>query len=516
MRKHRYVDNLHRQNLSLRKFRCLILDLLRVLQKLVNIDPKTMIWLADKPGTTFREKLALAGKVTTDVKRYSHNIHANQAVIAFYKRIHKLLMKKIEAMKKYPDLFGNTEENDEVKKLLLELRKVDYIIKKDFSEVIPKDIPKANNALLGNTDYRCVWNTYVDLKHGMPQCENVFEEYREMLYRAFIVSLLGKYNYIERAVEMEDIASYVIYSVTQETLSCMSFEIEDVLRIKKTDRVLKDGRYVVVNEKADTVSVSKTSNQGTQERGMEYSLKFNANEIGLYFADLLGLNDTICKITELLNLDYVSKIAQKDTKIKTDFVSINAFDNMVYGVYESGKNGNINGGEVKVDCPIVICDRLEFVPSDVYYCDGTNLFLPQKESRNYLSLLKNISSRALFNDKLPVIYDINDSFDEFSSMELRKNFSAAFPKAYPVWRSILGGEAWNKICNCDTRENIDYIVDLCGSEFSVSKLGTKNLRFVHYGAQEVPIYIARDKYNEKDFLEDYLREYQKKRFVYTI
>lgn len=44
-----------------------------------------MTWLANKPGATFREKLAQVNKVSSTVKRYSMNIQANQVVYSYFK-----------------------------------------------------------------------------------------------------------------------------------------------------------------------------------------------------------------------------------------------------------------------------------------------------------------------------------------------------------------------------------------------------------------------------------------------
>lgn len=454
-------------------------------QKIKFIEPKTMVWLASKPGATFREKLAQTSKVSTNVKKYSYNIKANQLVYAYYKKLYKLLMSKLKFMKNNSNLFGSFEENREVNKLKLDLNKLDHKFKDVFEEVIPKDISKANNILLGNVDYRSIWSSYVNLKREKIKLDNVFDNYRKLLFNAVILKITCLYNFIENPLKLEDLSKIVCYSIDSNDLETITFDTSISFEIKTEKRTIVNGKYEQFNLRKDYI-VIKQIEKDSLIRGLAYELYVNDINLGIFYADLLGFKNTIDKIIETLNLSNVKLDKKEKLNVGIEFISINSFDNSIYG------SNNI--------VPKIISSTVDYTPNNLYYAEDNLIYLNDKNNEEYSTLLKYTSSHNSNNKYSNVIYDIQDTFDEFSSIELRRTFNQSFAKSYPVWRSILAGES------IKNKDDAKFIIDLCGNEFSISKLGRKQGKFIHYGPIDISLHSQ--KHNEYDFLFSYLKKYQ--------
>lgn len=451
--------------------------------KLKNIDPKTMTWLANKPGATFREKLAQVNKVSSTVKRYSMNIQANQVVYSYYKRLYRNLSYKLETIKNNPDLFGNYDSK-QIKAFKVELNKLDYKFKTVFKEVTPKDYLKANNTLLGNTDYRSVWNSYVKMKSTSTNIDDVFDSYKKELFNALILRLMNSYGFIED-ISKNDFSNYILYS-NDEDLKIITFKNEDELAITITTYKLDNGLAPITNSKQYLFTFNVIELDDEPLGGISFRLSINDENIGIYTADLLGSKKLIDDIIDNLGFKREIRVQKNEKQYTPEFISINSFDNTIYGKKET--------------CPQIISDSIKHLPNDLYLSNSNIVTLLDKKNDDYHVLLKNVSKSTILKPDLS-IYDIKDTYDEFSSMKLRSTFASTINNSYPVWRSILAAESIND-------NNAKYIIDFCGDELSVSELGYKNNKFIHKGALEIPLYIS--KFTEYDFYDEYISKFENK------
>lgn len=454
-------------------------------EKLKSLDAKSLRWLANKPGSSIREKLANTDKISSTVKRYSYNIKENQVVLAYFKDISKLLCQKINIISEYKELFG--EESLVINKLKRELNKTNYSFKNVFEEVIEKDHSSPNNALIGNVDYSSVWSSYLDLKQNSIDYSNAFDLYKKSFANMLVAYLMNYYDFIEDTLDSSSVYDYILYSNENNILTELLFEFKNNLKIisNKYDslnnmELVSTDEYLINFDK-----ISKESN-----RGLLFILIINNNQIGKYYADILGFKEIVSDVLKYIDLKLPKLIEKNINKKEYSFISINSFDNRMYS-----NNNSIN---------LSICDNgTLFRNNSISFANGNNLYFYSYKKDNYSRFLKMTSS---YNDDTNryVIYDINDTFDEFSSASVRRAFSSIYPNSYPVWRSILAGESsWEK-------ENIRTVIDFCGKNFSISKLERKKDkdRFVHCGPVEVPIYYQI--FNEFNFYESYIGKYEKK------
>lgn len=454
-------------------------------EKLKNVDAKTLVWLANKPGSTIREKLANVEKVSSTTKRYTYNIKENQVLLAFFKDITRLLNTKSNIIKNNPALFG--EDNFVIiNEINRRLNRIRFHFKNELEEVVEKDYPTPNNALMGNVDYSSVWKSYTDIKQNQIDSSNAFDKYKKILKSLFIYIMMNRYEYVESYGKVEEATNHIIYDNTKDVFTeiVISNSNEFEILINKYD--LKDNSALIESKKN---SIEMIESELEQERGQAYSLLINNETFGLFYADVLGAKEVIEQIIKSLFLKEKYKETVPKTKHPFKYASINSFDNRIY-CNDNSTNCN------------TCFDGIMYENNSVFYANTNNCYLNSYKNDNYSSFLKLMSRKQDFGTNGIVVYDINDNFDEFSSVTLRRNFASIYPQSYPVWRSILVGES------SKAKEKIRTVLDFCGKDFSISKLERKNKKFVHCGPVEIPIYYQI--VNEKICYDIYISEYEKK------
>ncbi len=450
-------------------------------EKVKQLEPKTFNWLANKPGMSIKEKMAYVNKISSPVKRYTYNIKENQVVLAFYKDISRLLNSKISFYETNADLFGPS--NEEIFRLKSKLNKIKYKLRNEFDEVVEKDYSTPNNALLGNKDYSAIWKSYVELKQTNIDYTDSFDRYIKSFKAMFITLLLNKYDFVEQSLSYDEIDQCILYKIEDEILKEIIIRDGFTIVIKEysLDGVAKETnetKYVINFIEIETESLS----------GIPFKLVVNNEEIGEFTADNLGFKLAFDDICKHLSLEIGDRTIEEIHKVDLDLLSLNSFDNRAYPLSK----------------PITATFDKDFYENkNIYIANSAIVELNDYKNPHFLPYLRLLSKKLNDFNKSTVIYDISDNYDEFSSAELRRNISSIFSKSYPVWRSILLGES------LDNKENVEYVVDMCGSSKSivVSRLERKNDRFVHCGVVEAPIYLQN--FNEYDFLSFYLSEYEK-------
>lgn len=455
-------------------------------EKLKQIEPKTLNWLANKPGFTIKEKLSNVNKVSSTVKRYTYNIKENQLFLVYFRDIYKLLNSKISAIKSNPDLFGSqTQKLDE---LTRKLNKIRFIIKNDFGEVIEKDFSTPNNALIGNVDYSSVWKSYLDIKQSSLDYENAFELYKKAFKQMIISCLMNEYDFVEDCLSGNDLNKSILYWVDDHSLTEILFEDSEtfnfVINIYKISNKITLSTTKKI--KVELCLLNQESN-----RGLAYTINLNDENIGDFYADLLGFKEAFNAISDKLSLKKSCKKSYKNEKHGYLFASINAFDN------------NVHADDLASSLSVSVSNTV-YENKTIYFANKNNCSLNTYKNNSYTNYLRLLSSRQYFSKNSILIYDIKDTYDEFSSANLRRSFSSIYPQSYPVWRSILAGES------AKSKDKVETVVDLCSNpeSVSISKLERKNNRFVHCGAIETPLYYER--FTEGDFYQKYINKYKEK------
>jgi len=455
-------------------------------ENLKSIDSKTINWLATKPGSSIREKLANVDKVSSTVKRYSYNVKENQVLLAYFRKIARTINQKIDVMKNHPDLFGDV--SFEINDLNSKLKKIRFTIKDLFDEVVEKDYSTPNNALIGNVDYSSVWKSYLDLKQIDIDYSDAFNLYKEAFINMFISALMSRYDFIENDILCSDIYSYVLFVKNNNRFTELVFNKDEDLIITINNYAM-DNMSIIETNKYNVKLVEDTSDSF---RGIGYNVFIDDELLGKFYADILGFKEVFDAICAKLQLKQEVKRESPLEKNAYTFISINSYDNMQHDLCD--------------DFRISVRDNsFAYFNNDIVFADGKNIYYNSYLKENFLELLRLNSYTQDFLTNSIVVYDINDNYDEFSSAKLRKTFSSIYSKSYPVWRSILAGEAY-----IDS-EKVKTVIDYCGKDFSISKLERKKERFVHCGPIEVPIYYQ--VFNELNCYNLYINEYEKKKGI---
>lgn len=461
-------------------------------EKIKTIDSNTFKWLGTKPGSNIKEKLANTSKVLSTVKRFSNDTKENQVTKSYFKLMYDLMLAKFDFMVNNPNVFNDNLYNERIKKLKIELNKYKQLIRDVFEDVLEKEHSTPNNTLIGNTDYHGIWETYRGLKSITPDL-TFSNSYFKFLYKLIMLCFVNsnEYCYIDKYINLfEDNENYLVYKYDGNNIVEIQFDISDEMSLIISEYSIIDNVFEKINEEEILIECNFNDDKNVFERGKYFELRIDSEIILTSFADLIGTKNVLNELCSYFNITLKENKHIDIHNVTPVFVSINSFDNSIYS----------NDAQIK---PHLIMPNILNVPfNNLYYSNHDNLFINSIFDNNYSYVLSLIRNSINLGSHDLLIYDIKDTLDEFSSRDIRRKYSTAFPKSYPVWRSILAGESIND------KDNISYVVDMTGKEFYVSRLKRKNNLYIHCGPIELPTFF--DKYTEKEFLEDYIELFEEK------
>lgn len=459
--------------------------------KLKVIDSNTFRWLATKPGTTFKEKLASQEKVMSTVKRYSFDIKENQVFVSYLLKIKDYFNDKKELINKCSDIFGNIDDYkkqfDDAGKFL---NKVSSFLKEEFEEVQRKEHATPNNTLIGNVDYSSIWNSNQSLKKDDFDSFEI-GDYFNMVVKCFELAIMSssKYQFIDKNCIIKDINSnYLLYRMNGDIIEEINFDYDGNYNIYINKYRLVEGQFELDEELSEIHTIEfQPDADSIDNRGIVFTAFIDDEEYKIT-ADLLGLKDFIQTLAKELSIELDFNREYSIQSFTFEESSINAYNNHL-----SSNNKRI--------MPHIIYDGNNSfeVLNSLYFVNDDNVYInTYGDANKYNELLQNYRKHYKKDSDSLLIYDIKDSFDEFSSKSLRNNYSINFPNSYPVWRSILSAESINGYYP-------DLVVDLTGKEVYATALGRKEDLYVHKGVVSWPLNLL--KYSEKNFLLDYLNLY---------
>ena len=462
--------------------------------KLKVIDSNTFRWLATKPGTTFKEKLANQEKVMSTIKRYSYDIKENQVFVSYLSKIKDYFNDKKELINSFPEIFGNINDYkkqfDDAGKFL---NKLSSFLKDKFEEVQKKEHATPNNTLIGNVDYSSIWNSNQSLKKDDFDYFEI-DSYFNMLIKCFELAIMAssKYQFIDKNCIIKDEndgkSNYLLYQIGNDIISEINFDYDGNYIVNVNKYNLIDGQFELNEELSEEHIVEfQKEDDITDNRGTCFTA-FIDDEEYKFNADLLGLKEFIHTLEKELSLDIDLKRDYSIQSFTFEESSINAYNNHLSSNERSLVPHIIYDGNNSFE----VLNSLYFVNDDNVYIDTYN------DASKYNELLQHYRKHYRKDSNSLLIYDIKDSFDEFSSKSLRSNYSVNFPNSYPVWRSILSAESIKDYYP-------ELVVDLTGKEVYSTALGRKNDLYVHKGVVSWPLNLL--KYSEKTFLLDYLNLY---------
>lgn len=464
-------------------------------ERITTIDGKMFKWLANKPGASFKEKLANLNKVKSSRKVYSYNIKENQVFYSYLLGLKHYFHDKEKLIESNPDVFGDSVSYSKIikeRKTFIEKALKEFV--DSCPDVIAKNYSTPNNALISDENYSPIWRSYRYLRTGN------FGVGDEAEYASKISLLLSQIIqimiYNSEGVELSDYPRKLqnadnkvfLYSVNKNVLSRYGVSHEDSSFSIIIINYDLDQCDLNAKDKKEHIVDVKLSDKYQTNRGVPFSIKIDNDEADFFF-DVGGIYECANLIYEYLSLKRKNKTTIKKEQIEESFLSINDFSNNIYS----------NGGLVNI-----VSNQLESYsyPINTNVVFGNDNLVTSHDflddSISKASHLKHISS-LVKNDCL--IYDVSDVLDEFTSSNLRNGLSASFPLSYPVWRSILAAESFGN-------KDINNVFDFVGDESYLSKLDKKNDLFVHIGPS---IFVADfDMKSEKELQKDYLVAYSKK------
>lgn len=459
--------------------------------KLKVIDSNTFRWLATKPGTTFKEKLANQEKVMSTVKRYSFDIKENQVFVSYLLKIKDYFNDKKELINKCYDIFGNIDDYkkqfDDTGKFL---NKVSSFLKEEFEEVQRKEHATPNNTLIGNVDYSSIWNSNQSLKKDDFDSFEI-GDYFNMVVKCFELAIMSssKYQFIDKNCVIKDINSnYLLYRMNGDIIEEINFDYDGNYNIYINKYRLVEGQFELDEELSEIHTIEYQADADSiDNRGIAFTA-FIDDEEHEFNADLLGLKDFIQTLAKELSIELDFNREYSIQSFTFEESSINAYNN------------HLSSNDERIMPHIIYDGNNSFeVLNSLYFVNDDNVYIDTYGDANkYNELLQNYRKHYKKDSDSLLIYDIKDSFDEFSSKSLRNNYSINFPNSYPVWRSILSAESINGFYP-------DLVVDLTGKEVYATALGRKKNLYVHKGVVSWPLNLL--KYSEKNFLLDYLNLY---------
>lgn len=459
--------------------------------KLKVIDSNTFRWLATKPGTTFKEKLANQEKVMSTVKRYSFDIKENQVFVSYLLKIKDYFNDKKELINKCSDIFGNIDDYkkqfDDAGKFL---NKVSSFLKEEFEEVQRKEHATPNNTLIGNVDYSSIWNSNQSLKKDDFDSFEI-GDYFNMVVKCFELAIMSssKYQFIDKNCIIKDINSnYLLYRMNGDIIEEINFDYDGNYNIYINKYRLVEGQFELDEELSEIHTIEYQADADSiDNRGIAFTA-FIDDEEHEFNADLLGLKDFIQTLAKELSIELDFNREYSIQSFTFEESSINAYNN------------HLSSNDERIMPHIIYDGNNSFeVLNSLYFVNDDNVYIDTYGDANkYNELLQNYRKHYKKDSDSLLIYDIKDSFDEFSSKSLRNNYSINFPNSYPVWRSILSAESINGYYP-------DLVVDLTGKEVYATALGRKKDLYVHKGVVSWPLNLL--KYSEKNFLLDYLNLY---------
>lgn len=461
-------------------------------EKLKSIDANTFKWLGTKPGVNIREKLANTDKVLSTVKVFSNDTKENQVVKSFFKMIYSLLLSKFEFMHNNDEVFNEESYIEKEKKLKLLLNKTKIIINDIFGDVSNKEHSVPNNTLINNVDYHSIWESYRNLKTisvDLDYSRNYFKYLFKLIMLCFINS--KEYSVINKQLNLfDDMENCIVYKIDNNIITEIQFDIDTNMAIFVNKYSVVDNTYEKTEEKEYVFDGTFVSLNNVDGRGLYFELQMDGDKFVSSFADLKGTFEALDRFIEFFNISIKHIVEQKDDKIVPTMASLNSYDNCIYC------NNICINPHVQIPYDLTInYDKL-------YFSNVKNIYINSIFEKEYSIILSSQKKNIELGSNDLLIYDVKDTFDEFSSRDIRKKFSMVFPKSYPAWRSILAGES------CEDKDEINYVVDMTGKEYYISRLKRKNGLFVHCGPIELPPFF--DKYSEKDFLNNYIELYEEK------
>lgn len=459
--------------------------------KLKVIDSNTFRWLATKPGTTFKEKLANQEKVMSTVKRYSFDIKENQVFVSYLLKIKDYFNDKKELINNCSDIFGNIDDYkkqfDDAGKFL---NKVSSFLKEEFDEVQRKEHATPNNTLIGNVDYSSIWNSNQSLKKDDFDSFEI-GDYFNMVVKCFELAIMSssKYQFIDKNCIIKDINSnYLLYRMNGDIIEEINFDYDGNYNIYINKYRLVEGQFELDEELSEVHTIEYQADADfIDNRGIVFTVFIDDEEYKIN-ADLLGLKDFIQTLAKELSIELDFNREYSIQSFTFEESSINAYNN------------HLSSNDERIMPHIIYDGNNSFeVLNSLYFVNDDNVYIDTYGDANkYNELLQNYRKHYKKDSDSLLIYDIKDSFDEFSSKSLRNNYSINFPNSYPVWRSILSAESVNGFYP-------DLVVDLTGKEVYATALGRKKDLYVHKGVVSWPLNLL--KYSEKNFLLDYLNLY---------
>lgn len=462
-------------------------------EKVKNLDSKTFIWLGNKPGSSIKEKFSNLKKIKSYHKVFSYITKENQVVSDFVSILYHYELNKFNSIQSMPAIFGFIQTNDRKNKLTKLLK----ILKLNYSDLLRKRHVKPNNVLLNDKNYSPIWRSYKKILSldliGTQEINhaNILMVIMELLKIELLTKY--KYEYLDRPRKLFNHQIDTVFMSNNDLKNTfITIELNNRLIIKFFDvRILKNKSSVIKEFKFEFNCEILGIDSVTPNRGIPFSLNHNKVS-GLFYFDSLGIKDAMefiqSNIIKLSKNQSISEIPLSNTF--KDFMSLASYDSHLLW-------------DTKVEfLSVGMIDNILFPSSSELFILNEPFFNLRNVNYDYHNLDKFLFFlKNKVNSNHYLIYDASDIVDEFAARTIRNKFINNSIKAYPVWRSILAGETKANL-------NIKFVFDFCGNQVYLTRLQSKNDRFIHIGP--IDYELDSELISEREFLMSYIEAFSTK------
>lgn len=161
----------------------------RPVYALREMDARCMMWMAKQPGRTVREKLGGRQHALAVVRRFSLDTQENRLL----RRLIDILMRRLDARLSANEAFDEHGPCDDLQwAALTQCRRA--LGSTELARVKPSEVPRPNNALLGDPDYSRIWRAWLILREAEESLPNRWSSVPTLLTTALfwaVASLVG-------------------------------------------------------------------------------------------------------------------------------------------------------------------------------------------------------------------------------------------------------------------------------------------------------------------------------------
>lgn len=494
-------------------------EIMQDVNKVRDVNFKTMLWLAKQPGKTLADKIGAKQKILAPKKEYSMDKRENRICNYYFKKAMKILDDRAKYKK------SNFVLKDKFSKIRRELKNSGFYYLDRPTTFEP------NNILISDKNYSIINRGLKLLKNHIRNSNYKLEDLLKLINILIVLKLANRiYKFdgcslINEYLDMEKFNSsdnqkiefilkelnyYICLEVKEGKILVIVGEIEfdeDRKKVIKNESILYDTLILEINEK----TINKKDCRLYVFDYLDYNEKF-------YTVDSKGIEEFTKNIFNKIQrkIDFknekIESFIEKKEIIKKD----RCLDfNSVFPYLD----------DEKIDITSYLETSKEFVGSDEYFylsdekqVKGIDEIFNSGEDFDKLSEYLNlINEKERLDYDSKIIYTQQEYITEDLQRGLSSIFNVEFKNSYPIWRSILGIYSIDYNKNW-INENDEEIVVLDLNVYNptyniIKKIKSKGKVFYEHHLTLIDENDKFKKLSSREFLKSYTHKYCYKNYI---